>query len=108
MIFTTTSFIEGHPVRQYLGILAVEVVLGVNLVRDLFGGVRDAIGGQSGSLEKALAEARDAAFKKLERQAQAIGADAVVGIAMDYETAGATNGMWVVTLTGTAVRTRAE
>ena len=104
MIFTTTDAIEGHRVERYLGVMTVEVVLGVNFVRDLFGAVRDEIGGRAGALEAALEDARDAAFKKLHRQAAASGANAVVGIALDYETAGAQNGMWLVTVTGTAVQ----
>jgi uncharacterized protein YbjQ (UPF0145 family) len=106
MIFTTTPSIEGREVSRYCGVIASEAVIGVNAVRDLFGSVRDVVGGRSPSLEKALQEARDAAFAGLERRAAEAQADAVLSICIEYGTAGAQNGMWFVSVVGTAVQLR--
>jgi uncharacterized protein YbjQ (UPF0145 family) len=103
MILSTTHTIEGRPIRAYHGIVTGEAVMGTNLVKELFGAVRDIIGGRSGSYEKELARARKVAFEEIERQAMEMGANAVVGIDIDYQTLGVQNGMLMVSITGTAV-----
>jgi len=104
MIFTTTSTIEGREVEQYLGILFGDTVLGMNIFRDLLGGLRDIVGGRSGSWEREVAGARDAALSELLERAKATGADAVLGINIDYEVVGANGSMMMVTASGTAVK----
>lgn len=103
MITTTTTSIEGHPVRQYLGIVTGETIIGANIFRDLFAGIRDIVGGRSGSYEKVLAEARQTALREMQEHAAALGANAVIGVDLDYEVLGAQNGMLMVTASGTAV-----
>jgi len=103
MILTTTPGVEGRPIREYLGIVTGEAVLGANIFRDLFAGVRDVVGGRSGAYEKELRRAREIAFQELEEAAAARGANAVVGVDIDYEVLGANNGMLMVTASGTAV-----
>lgn len=103
MITTTTTSIEGHPVRQYLGIVTGETIIGANIFRDLFAGIRDIVGGRSGSYEKVLAEARETALREMREHAAALGANAVIGVDLDYEVLGAQNGMLMVTASGTAV-----
>jgi uncharacterized protein YbjQ (UPF0145 family) len=85
MIVTTTPNIEGRPIVQYLGIVAGEAVIGANVFRDLFAGIRDVIGGRSGSYEKTLREARQVAIDELMLEAASLGADAVVGVSVDFE-----------------------
>jgi len=104
MIVTTTPSIEGRQVREYLGIVSGEAILGANIFRDLFAGVRDIVGGRSGSYEKVLGEARETALQELQEAARLRGADAVVGVDLDYEVLGQGNGMLMVTASGTAVR----
>lgn len=104
MILTTTPTIEGRPVTQYLGIVTGEAIIGANVFRDIFAGIRDFVGGRSGSYEKVLGDARRAAMEEMERQARELGADGVVGIDLDYEVLGAQNGMLMVTTSGTAVK----
>lgn len=104
MISTTTPSLEGHPVQQYLGIVTGEAIVGANIFRDLFAGLRDIVGGRSGSYEKVLAEARQTAIREMEQAAAALGANAVVGVDLDYEVLGSANGMLMVTASGTAVR----
>lgn len=89
---------------QYLGIVTGEAIIGANLFRDIFASVRDLVGGRSGSYEKVLADARQTALSEMESGAQARGADAVVGVDLDYEVLGAQNGMLMVTASGTAVK----
>jgi len=105
MLTSTTNTIEGRPVRQYLGIVTGEAILGTNVFRDFFAGIRDIIGGRSGSYEKALREARDIAIREMCEEAEAMGANAVIGIDLDYETisAGNSGGMLMVSASGTAV-----
>lgn len=103
MITTTTPSIEGHPVRQYLGIVTGETIIGANIFRDMFAGIRDIVGGRSGSYEKVLAEARETALREMQERAAALGANGVVGVDLDYEVLGAQNGMLMVTASGTAV-----
>ncbi|RMH59396.1 MAG: hypothetical protein D6678_07775 [Zetaproteobacteria bacterium] len=103
MILSTTPAIEGRSIRDYKGIVAGEAILGANIFRDLFAGIRDIVGGRSGAYEKELAKAREIAFAELEQRAAALGADAVVGIDLDYEVVGKDGGMLMVSVSGTAV-----
>ena len=104
MLVSTTPTIEGRPIRDYLGVVAGEAILGANIFRDIFAGVRDVIGGRSGSYEKVLRQARDEALAEMQAAARQLGADAVVGIDYDYETLGANGSMLMVAVSGTAVR----
>ena len=103
MILTTTPEVAGRPVAQYLGIVTGEAILGANIFKDLFAGIRDIVGGRSGAYEQELRRAREIAFQELSAQAQQMGADAVVGVDLDYETVGQ-GSMLMVTAAGTAVR----
>jgi uncharacterized protein YbjQ (UPF0145 family) len=103
MIQTTTPSVEGRSITEYLGVVTGEAILGANIFKDLFAGVRDIVGGRSGAYEEELRRAREIAMQELAAEASARGADAVVGIDLDYETVG--NGsMLMVTASGTAVR----
>ena len=106
MIYSTTGGIEGREVDAYLGVVFGDAVLGVNLVKDFLGGLRDMIGGRSGTYERELGAARDVAMSALTEQARAVGADAILGIDLDYEVLGSNNGMLMVCASGTAVRLR--
>jgi uncharacterized protein YbjQ (UPF0145 family) len=106
MIFTTTSTIEGREIETYLGVVFGDAIVGVNVFRDMFASIRDIVGGRSGSYEKELTGARDAALSDLLARAQQTGADAVVGIDIDYETVGSNGSMLMVTASGTAVKLR--
>ena len=103
MIVTTTPSIEGKRITRYCGVVAGEAILGANLFKDLFAGVRDIVGGRSGMYERELQKARDIAMLELQERAQALGANAVVGIDLDYEVLGQGNGMLMVSASGTAV-----
>jgi uncharacterized protein YbjQ (UPF0145 family) len=103
MILTTTSSIEGHPAKDYLGIVTGEVIVGANIFKDLFAGIRDVVGGRSGSYESTLRDARETALKELESEARARGANAVIGVDFDYEVLGQGGSMLMVTASGTAV-----
>ena len=103
MIVSTTPTLEGRPVREYLGVVTGEAILGANIFRDLFAGIRDVIGGRAGSYEQVLREARDAALKEMEGEANKRGADAIVGVDLDYETV-SQGTMLMVTASGTAVK----
>lgn len=107
MIFTTTDRIEGRPVETYLGVAFGDAVVGVNVFRDMFASIRDIVGGRSGSYEKELTGARNAALSDLLERARDMGADAVLGIDIDYETVGNNGSMLMVTASGTAVKLRA-
>lgn len=104
MILTTTPTIEGRPIQQYLGVVSAETIIGANFIKDIFAGVRDFIGGRSGTYEKVIEKARSAALSELQQQAQKLGATAVVGIDLDFETVGKGGSMLMVVATGTAVR----
>jgi uncharacterized protein YbjQ (UPF0145 family) len=104
MITTTTPTVEGRPVAQYFGIVTGETIIGANIFRDFFAGIRDIVGGRSASYEKVLGEARETALREMQERAAEMGADAVVGVDLDYEVLGAQNGMLMVTASGTAVR----
>ena len=101
---STTNVIEGKPAKNYLGIVSGETIIGANIFKDLFASIRDIVGGRSGSYEKVLREAKDTALKEMEEAAIRLGADAVVGIDLDYETVGANGGMLMVTASGTAIK----
>ena len=103
MDLTTTPSIEGKTIRKYCGVVAGEAILGANLFKDLFAGIRDIVGGRSATYEKELQRARDIALKELQQRAQELGANAVVGIDLDYEVMGPNNGMLMVSASGTAV-----
>ena len=103
MIITTSPCIEGRQISQYLGIVFGEVISGVNFARDFAAGLTNFFGGRSGSYEEELTGARETALRELGDRAARIGADAVVGVKMDYEVLGANNGMLMVTVSGTAV-----
>ncbi|MDY4411010.1 MAG: heavy metal-binding domain-containing protein [Prevotella sp.] len=103
MLLSTTPTIEGHPIREYKGVVTGETIIGANFVKDFMAGIRDIFGGRSGSYEKVLREAKDTALQELEQRAAEIGATAVVGIDIDYETVGQSGSMLMVAVSGTAV-----
>lgn len=103
MILTTTPQIEGHTIREYKGVVTGETIIGANLFKDLFAGIRDIVGGRSGSYEKVLREAKDTSMHEMSERAQAMGANAIVAIDIDYETIGEKNSMLMVATSGTAV-----
>lgn len=104
MILTTTHDVDGRTTSEYLGVVTGEAILGANIVRDLFAGIRDIVGGRAGAYEEELRKARQIALTELESEATSRGADAVVGIDLDYETVGQGGSMLMVTASGTAVR----
>ena len=110
MQFSTTPTLEGQTIVEYCGVVTgeaiLEAILGANIFRDFFAGIRDIVGGRSGAYEKELRKAREIAFEELGSQARALGADAVVGIDIDYETVGQNGSMLMVSVSGTAVKTR--
>ncbi|MCC2681188.1 Uncharacterized conserved protein YbjQ, UPF0145 family [Nitrosospira multiformis] len=103
MQLTTTPGIDGKRITRYCGVVAGEAVLGANIFKDLFAGIRDLVGGRSGTYEKELQRARDIALEELQQRARDLGANAVVGIDIDYEVLGKENGMLMVSASGTAV-----
>ena len=104
MITTTTPSIEGRQIKAYLGIVVGEAIVGANIFRDLFAGVRDIVGGRSGAYERELGKAREIALNEMQQDAAALGADAVVAVDLDYEVLGQGNGMLMVSVSGTAVK----
>ena len=104
VIVTTTPTLEGRPIQEDCGIVTGEVIVGANLFRDLFAGIRDIVGGRSGSYERILADARNQAIQELQAEAAALGGNAVVGIDLDYEVIGPNGSMLMVSASGTAVR----
>ena len=104
MLMTTTPSVEGKRIVRYLGVVTGETIIGANVFRDFLAGVRDFFGGRSASYEAVLREAKDTALEEMARQAEALGANAVVGINLDYETVGGSGSMLMVTCSGTAVR----
>lgn len=103
MIVSTTHALEGRPAREYFGIVTGEVIVGANLFRDLFASVRDIVGGRAGAYEDVLERARDQALQEMRTRAASLGANAVVGVDLDYEVLGANGSMLMVSATGTAV-----
>ena len=106
MILTTTPTIEGRTIVEYKGVVFGEVIAGVDFIRDIAASIRNIVGGRSGSYEEELINAREQAMDEMRQRAQAMGADAVVGIDIDYEVLGNNNGMLMVTASGTAVKLR--
>jgi len=106
MIKTTTPSIDGKEITEYLGVVVGEAILGANIFKDIFGAVRDIVGGRAGAYEDELGKARDIAFDELQDEARMLGADSIVGIDLDYEVIGRKNGMLMVSVSGTAVKTR--
>jgi uncharacterized protein YbjQ (UPF0145 family) len=104
MIVTTTNVIDGSPVQQYYGIVCGEAILGANIMKDLFAGVRDLVGGRSATYEREMARAREIALQEMQDAAAALGANAIVGVDIDYETLGQNGSMLMVTACGTAIR----
>lgn len=104
MIITTTPEIQGRPIKEYLGVVVGEAVMGANMFRDIFASIRDVVGGRSGAYENVFTRARKIAFEEIEHEALSIGANAVVGIAIDYEVVGKNGSMLMVSINGTAVR----
>ena len=104
MILTTTPSIEGRNIAEYKGVVFGEVISGVNFIRDFAASIRNIVGGRSGSYEQELIDARRQAMEVMSERAQAVGADAVIGIDIDYEVLGENGGMLMVTASGTAVK----
>ncbi len=104
MIISTTPTLEGRPIAEYKGLVTGEAILGANIFKDLFAGIRDIVGGRSGAYEQELSKARSIAVEEMSALAAALGADAVVGVDLDYETVGQGGSMLMVTASGTAVR----
>ncbi len=103
MIVTTTPGIEGKTIKEYRGIVTGEAILGANLFKDFFAGIRDIVGGRSAAYEQELGKARSIALQELEAEAARVGANAVVGIDLDYEVIGQSGSMLMVSVSGTAV-----
>lgn len=104
MIISTTPTLEGRPIGEYLGLVTGEVIVGANIFKDLFAGIRDIVGGRAGAYEGALRDARRQAYEELSFEAERMGADAVVAVDLDYEVVGQNGSMLMVSITGTAVR----
>jgi uncharacterized protein YbjQ (UPF0145 family) len=102
MILSTTSTLEGHQVENYLGIVSGETIIGANIFKDFFAGITDIVGGRSSAYEQVLREAKATAMSEMEMQARQLGANAIIGIDLDYETI--RQGMLMVTVSGTAVK----
>ena len=103
MLVTTTPIIEGKRIIHYYGIVSGETIIGANVCRDFLAGIRDFVGGLSGAYEEVLRQAKETAIKEMEEQAARLGANAVIGVDLDYETVGGSGSMLMVTATGTAV-----
>ena len=104
MLLTTTNTIEGKTIIQYYGIVSGETIIGANVFKDLFASIRDIVGGRSGSYESTLRKAKETALREMTEQAERLGANAVIGVDLDYETVGGNGSMLMVTADGTAVR----
>jgi uncharacterized protein YbjQ (UPF0145 family) len=103
MILSTTPQIEGRTIREYKGVVTGETIIGANMFKDLFAGIRDIVGGRAGAYENVLREAKDTSLKEMMERAQYLGANAIVGIDIDYETIGSNGSMLMVATSGTAV-----
>ena len=103
MLVTTTPIIEGKRIIHYYGIVSGETIIGANVFRDFLAGIRDFVGGRSGAYEEVLRQAKETAIKEMEEQAARLGANAVIGVDLDYGTVGGSGSMLMVTATGTAV-----
>ncbi len=103
MLMSTTQTLDGKPIREYLGVVNGEAIIGANIFKDMFASIRNVVGGRAGSYERTLADARRIAMEEMREEASRLGANAVVGIDVDYEVLGADNGMLMVCVSGTAV-----
>lgn len=103
MLLTTTPSVEGKKVKSYLGIVSGEAILGVNIIKDFFAGIRDVVGGRSAAYEEELIKAKGIAMNELTERAKQLGANAVIGVDLDYETVGQSGSMLMVSVSGTAV-----
>lgn len=103
MIITTTPTIQGKEIKDYLGVVTGEAIMGANIVKDLFASITDIVGGRSAAYERELTRAREIALREMEEKALSLGANAIVGVDLDYETV--REGMLMVTVSGTAVKT---
>lgn len=103
MIVSTTAVLEGRPVKDYLGVVTGEVIVGANMFRDLFASITDLVGGRSGQYEQVLARARTEAIEEMTEQARQLGGNAVIGVDLDYEVIGNNGSMLMVSVSGTAV-----
>ncbi|QSS97802.1 heavy metal-binding domain-containing protein [Psychroflexus sp. ALD_RP9] len=104
MIVTTTQTVEGQPVKEYIDLVTGETIIGANVFKDFFASITDLVGGRSSSYEKVLREAKETAVQEMKQKAASLGANAVLGVDLDYETLGSGNGMLMVTASGTAVK----
>lgn len=104
MIVTTTSTIQNREIAEYIGIVSGETIIGANIVRDFMASITDVVGGRSAAYERSLKEAKQIAMDEMIQQAQELGADAVIGIDLDFENIGQSGGMLMVTASGTAIR----
>ena len=104
MLITTTTSVEGRPVQEYLGVVTAQSIIGANIFKDIFAGLRDVFGGRSKTYEKVLEEAKEDALREISQKAQALGANAILGVDLDFETIGSGGSMLMVICTGTAVR----
>lgn len=103
MLITTTNTVEGRKIVKYIGLVTGETIIGANIFKDLFAGIRDIVGGRSGSYEQVLKEGKDTAVSEMQQYAAALGANAVIGVDLDYETVGNGGSMLMVAASGTAV-----
>jgi len=103
MLVTTTPSVEGTKIVKYIGLVTGETIIGANIFKDLFAGIRDIVGGRSSAYEQVLKEAKDTAVNEMQQYAAALGANAIVGVDLDYETVGTGGSMLMVTASGTAV-----
>jgi uncharacterized protein YbjQ (UPF0145 family) len=104
MIITTTPIVEGRPVQEYLGVINAQSIIGANIFKDFLGGLRDVFGGRSKTYERVLEEAKEDALRELAEKAQGLGANAILGVDLDFETVGGSGSMLMVIASGTAVR----
>ncbi len=104
MIVTTTHTVEGRPVQEYLGIINAQSIIGANIFKDILGGLRDVFGGRSKTYEKVIEQAKEDALRELTQKGQAVGANAIIGVDLDFETIGGSGSMLMVIASGTAVR----
>ncbi|MEQ9441484.1 MAG: heavy metal-binding domain-containing protein [Cyclobacteriaceae bacterium] len=103
MLITTTSTLQDKTITEHLGLVSGEAIIGANVFRDFFAGIRDIVGGRSGSYERALRDAKEIALKEMQEEAEKLGANAVIAVDLDYETVGKESSMLMVTASGTAI-----
>lgn len=104
MLKTTTSTVDGKPIDKYLDVVVGEAILGANIIKDIFGAIRDVVGGRANAYEQEMGKAREIAFREMEAKARRLGADGIVGIDIDYEVVGNQGSMMMVSVSGTAVK----